>query len=76
MGFVEIPDQADADAVLIVVAVGGLAVGAVLLPGPAEPDLDLPIGGVAAVADHEVVAESLPAPSLVPFIEPLGAAFV
>src|SRR5690349_752389 len=37
---VEVADEADADAVLVVILVGRFAVGAVLLLGPARADLD------------------------------------
>ena len=73
---VEVANEADAYAVIVVEAVFRLAVGAVFLFFPAEADLDFAITGVGAIADDEVVAEPIPAALFVPRIETLGAAFL
>src|SRR5665213_176539 len=58
----------------IVVVIVGFAVGAVFLALPAVADLDLAVGGVRAVADDEVIAQSLPAAGAVKGVEAFGAA--
>src|SRR5688500_3742048 len=67
---VEVADQADADAVLVVILARGFAVGPVLLAGPAGADLHLAVAAAGAVADDEVVAELVPALGTVPLAEP------
>ena len=57
----EVAHQADTDAVVVVVVVGRLTVRAVLLFVPAGTDLDVSVGCVRAVANHEVVAQLVPA---------------
>ena len=71
---VEIADQADSDAMLVVVLVRRFAMGAMLLFDPARADFDLSVGRVGAVADDEVIAEFVPAFGAVPLVEPRGAA--
>src|SRR6476619_6555099 len=58
---VEIADEADADAEIVVAIVGGLGVGAPFLFRPAGADFDLAITGFGAVANDEVIAEFVPA---------------
>lgn len=58
---VEIPYQADSDAVLVVVVVRSLAVGTVLLLVPARSNLDESIWSSRSVSDDEVVAQLVPA---------------
>jgi hypothetical protein len=62
--------------VLVVVIAARDGMGPVLLARPAGPDLDLAHAAVGAVADHEVVAEPVPAFGAVPRVEPVGPAGV
>ena len=73
---VKVSHEADADAVLVVILIGRLAVCAVLLLGPSRADFHLPVGGIGPVADDEVISELVPTFGLVPLPEPLGAAHV
>ena len=55
-GDIEVADEADSDAVVVVLVVRRLGVSAPLLLAPARADFHLPVTRVAAVADDEVVA--------------------
>ena len=70
---IEIADQADPDAMLIVILVRRLAVCPMFLLQPSRPDFDLSVRRVRAVADDKVIAELIPAFGSVPFIKAFGA---
>ncbi len=54
----EVPDQCDADTVLVMSLITGM--GSVQLVAPAKGGLNASVGHSLAVADHEVVADSEP----------------
>lgn len=60
-GFGKIANQTDADPVFVVVIAGGLAMRPGLLLVPARTDFDHTVRGPRPVADHEVIAQFVPA---------------
>jgi hypothetical protein len=74
---IEVPHEADADAVLVEVIVGRLAVSPMFLFVPPRPDFDTPLRRIRSVSDHEVVTQFVPTVVLpVVLVKPLGSASV